>query len=239
MTRRSAGRFLQLSGGIGVLLGNFLPELGVLARNLLCSGPPQPMPDRSHWFVLREALDMLLDPDFSLQAAYYVYYGAQVLALVYLAAIGVSLAVSALCERSRLLPIALYAFHAAFLFALAVSGFYLSIAGPGRAEDSKGLYRAILVLAIALLSALALETTLALRVFRGRAPGRLLRADALSVLPVALLFLLSAGLFLRLRGSANWPAGVYLAIAAGAFLALIGIVLRREPAPPAAPASAP
>ncbi len=228
MTRSSAGRVLLFAGGIVVALGSFFPEIETLARNLIRSGPAEPMPDRSHWFVFREALDMLLDPDLSLQAAYYVYYGAQALALAYLVGIGAGLAVSVAFERCRAAAIALYGFHAAFLFGLGASGLYLSIAGPGGGDQPQALYRAVLMLAIALFAALAFETALAVRVFWGRPPRRLLPVDAVNVLPAALICAVGAGLFLRLRGSANWPAGGYLAISIGALLALAGMALRCE-----------
>ncbi len=84
-----------------MLVGAFLPEATDLVEDLLHPYDVHPAPDRSHWVVVHEDLDMLEDPDPDLDSWNYDFYRAEAAGLLYLAGVGVVLAASALFARSR------------------------------------------------------------------------------------------------------------------------------------------
>lgn len=234
---RLGGRLLLVLGGALVLLGSLWPEAATLFSNLLGADPPVRPPDRSHWVVFRESLDMLTDPDPSLDDWYYDFYAAEVAGLAWLAASGVVLAASGLFARSRAVASGFALLHAASFLGLAVLGGIVSLGAPEDAGDPDGLARKILLASVLLAALLAAEVLVAARALRRGRRGRLLVVDAVNVVPIASLLALNAGLYAALAGHPNWPAGGYAVAALGSLLALAGLWFRRERVTPSAVAA--
>jgi hypothetical protein len=229
MRTRAAARLLLAGGGLLIVLGSFAPEAAVLGSNLLHPQSPLPPPDRSHWVVFGECLDMLSTPDLSLDWWYYVFYAVEAAGLAYLVVAGVAIAAASFFERSRGAALAFGLFHALASLGLAAAALAVFL-GFSSAEGPSGKLPRMLLLASALFGGLLLGEILILRkALRHGAQGRLAPVDAANVLPAALLLITSAALFIVLRGQPNWPAGGYLASAAGSLLAITGMALRRAP----------
>ena len=234
MRTRAAGRLLLAGGGLLIVLGSFAPEVTVLGSNLLDPQSPLPAPDRSHWVVFGECLDMLSSPDLSLDWWYYVFYAVEAAGLAYLVAAGVALAISSFFDRSRGAAMAFGLFHAFASLGLAAAALAVFV-GFSSAEAPAGKLPPLLLLASALFCGLLLgEIVIVRKALRKGAQRRLAPVDSANVLPASLLLISSAALYVVLRGQPNWPAGGYLASALGALLAIAGMALRRAPAAGAA-----
>lgn len=231
MRSHAAGRLLLAGGGLLIVLGSFTPEVVVMGSNLLHPQSPLPPPDRSHWVVFGECLDMLSSPDLSLDWWYYVFYAVEAAGLAYLVAAGLALAVSSLFERARRAALAFGLFHALASLGLAAAALAVFV-GFSSAEAPAGKLPRLLLLASALFWGLLLgEIAIVRRVFlkEKKKQGRLAPVDAANLLPAALLLISSAALLIVLGGHPNWPAGGYLVSTAGSLLAVAGMALRRAP----------
>ena len=224
------GRLLLVLGGTLVLVGAFFPEATVLAGEFVDPDTPLARPDRSHWAVVREDLDMLEDPDPDLDAWNYDFYRAEAAGLLWLAGVGVVLAAAALFAQSRAAAAVLGTLHAGAWAALGYLALKVNAAVPG-VESTWGLRRRFLWAGVVLL-ALAVGEALALvRALRRGRRARLVAADVVSLLPASFLLLAGAGLYAYLRGNPQWPAGGYLCVSLGGLVAIAGMAARRVAAP--------
>lgn len=224
------GSLLLVLGGTLVLVGAFYPEATVLAEELLDPDTPLPRPDRSHWAVIREDLDMLEDPDPDLDAWNYDFYRAEAAGLLWLAGVGVVIASAGLFARSRAAAAVLGAVHAGAWLALGYLAWKVHAAVPG-VESTWGLRRRFLWAGVVLL-ALAVGEALALvRAGRRRRRALLVAVDVVSLLPASFLSLAGAGLYAYLRDNPQWPAGGYLCVALGGLAAIAGMAARRVATP--------
>lgn len=222
------GRVLVAVGGLLVVAGAMRPEVEVAVARVVAPSTPRATPDRSHWVVIRENLDMLEDPDDSLDAWNYDYWRAEAAGLAYLPAVGVLLALSAAFARSRVAAAALALLHAGAWLLLGGLAFTVWRVVPGAAGIRRwGLPAAAVFAALALAEAVALR-----RVLRPARRGRLLPPDVASLLPAAVLLLLGAALYATLHDNPHWPGDGYAWIAVGALGVLGGQRLRRDPRAP-------
>ncbi len=223
MTRATQGRWLLFLGG-GLLVAGFAwPELRVAVGNALDSAARQGAPQRSHWFVLQENLDMVSEPDETSPAYYTVWYGVQVAGLAWFGLAGAVLALSALFTRSRFVAAAMSCFHGGALLLLAGGATWVFVSLP---PPSPGQTALVTSGPVALLWALFLgQAFLSLKAVSGGA-GRFVAVDVANALPLLFLLLANAGLWIALRGHPNWPASGYLVGAIGGALALLGALRR-------------
>lgn len=222
------GRVLLALGGIAVAVGGFFPEVKVAVARVLDPSSPHPTPDRSHWVVIRENVDMLADPDPDLDPWNYDFYRAEAAGLAWFGVAGALLLVGAAFARSRVASAVLAVAHAAVWLALAYLAYVVWSGAPEGSGGSVGLKRWGLWGAIVLVLLGAGETILLVGTLRGSRRGRWLAVDRANVLPAAFLFLVGSGLFAFLHGNPQWPAAGYAVTAFGALLALVGILLRRD-----------
>jgi hypothetical protein len=223
------GRVLVALGGLVVTLGALFPEARVAAARLLDPGTPHPSPDRSHWVVIQEDVDMLSDPDESLDDWNYDFYRGEAAGLSYLVVVGVVLAASAAFAQSRVAATAFGVVHAAMWLLLAWLAFTVWRVVPQGSGGTQGLKRWGLWGAIAVALCAAGEALVVVRAVRRAASRRVLAVDAAALLPAAFLLLVGAALWAAFRTHPNWPGGGYGVMAVGALLVLLGIATRRAP----------
>lgn len=222
-------RLLLAAGGALIVAGSFAPELRVAVANAFGADPPRRMPERSHWVVFRENVDMFSDPDLSLGAWYYIFWAVEAAGLAYLVVAGAALAASSAFRRCRVAASGFLAVHSISLLALSAGALVVVLGSPEGGLSAR-TSRYLLLAAAALGALLAAELAwgaLALR--RGRVAG-FGPVDASNLVPAAFLLVANGALFVALRAHPNWPAAGYLVGAIGALLAVCGMALRREPA---------
>ncbi len=228
MTRATQGRWLLFLGGALLVAGFAWPELRVAVGNALdaarTSGAhAHGAPQRSHWFVLQENLDMLSEPDETSPAYFTVWYGVQVAGLAWFGLAGAVLALSALFSRSRFVAALISCFHGGALLLLAGGATYVFASLP---PPSPGHSALVTLGPVVLLWVLFLgQTFLSFKAVSG-GMARFVAVDVANALPLLFLLLANAGLWIALRGHPNWPASGYLVGAIGAALALLGVLRR-------------
>lgn len=223
MSRAIQARGLLLVGGLLLVAGFAWPELMTTLRNWRDSTHAVGVPERSHWFVLHENLDMVAEPDESMPGYFTIWYGVQVVGLSWFGLAGIAVALSSI-TRSR---------RTAAGFALLHGGAWLLLAaGVGWVitqlpEGEPGQTQLVTVGPFLLLAALAAgEGCIAWRAVRRSNFGRLGATDAAQLLPLVMLLLIHGGCWLALRGHPNWPADGYLVGTIGSATALIGLFRR-------------
>ncbi|MCC7138737.1 MAG: hypothetical protein IT460_09975 [Planctomycetes bacterium] len=234
------GRGLVLVGGLLVVLGALLPEAKSLAGRWTDPATPHPPPDRSHLVVIREDVDMLTDPDDSIDAWTYDVWRAEAAGLGWLCAVGGLLAAGSFGARRRVVAALHGALHSA---AWAVLAWLAYVVWRGAPEGGGGpsTLRRFGLWGAGVLGALALaEAALLVRAVRARPRGRLLPGDLVAALPATFLLAVGVTLYASQRGNPTWPADGYPVVAAGALAVLAGAFVRRAPrAGPAAPCPPP
>jgi len=235
VSRGAAGRLLVVLGGALLVAGALWPELQVAVRNLLDRAGELPPPDRSHWSVLHENLDMVVEPDRSSPDYFNVWYAVQSAGLAWFVFAGGVIALAAFFARSRLVASVCALFHGATLFGLAagVSFVYFAMPPPEPGKSSLvTLGPALLLWSLGVGEALLAWRAMVHDGLGGGFEGglrRLAAVDTANVLPLAFLFIAHACLYALLRGHPNWPAGGYLVGAIGGALALLGMQRRLVP----------
>jgi len=227
MTKPLTGRLLLAAGGLIIVAGSFLPEIIVAGSNLLHPESRLPSPERSHWGVFQESLDMLSDPDFSVDWWYYAFYALEAAGLAYLVASGSAMAVSSLFVRSRAAALAFSIFHAVSSLGLFAGSLVVFLGATGAEGRSGGLAVALLLGSVLFGGLFVAEMAVAWKVSRRRTIDGLTPVDAANALPAGLLLVSSSVLYVVLAGHPNWPAGGYLVSALGALLVTGGMVIRR------------
>lgn len=232
MSRGTQGRLLLALGGALLVAGALWPELKVAVRNLLDRAAELPPPDRSHWSVLHENLDMVAEPDRSSPGYFTVWYAVQAAGLAWFVLAGGVLGLAAFFARSRLVASVCALFHGGAFLGLAVGVSYVCFELPPPEPGKSSLVTVGPALLLWLLG--VGEALLAWRAMahhglgsgRGGGLRRLVAVDTTNVLPLAFLFIAHAGLYAKLHGHPNWPAGGYLVGAIGGALALLGMQRR-------------
>jgi hypothetical protein len=223
---RRAGPILVVAGGLLLAAGAFLPQ--VIPTGL----------DRSHWSVIGDHWELLLDPHPFFPREYTVPYAESVLlGLLYPIAAGLVIATGGLLGRSRAAAAAALLFHIACFWLLAAGT--LALAAMRVSADAEGDARNGMRLAggaVLLTTLFFVEVALAYRAARATSRSRRPLIDAVNLPPAVFLLLLHLVLYLVFRKHPNWPSAGYAVSAGGAALAILGMELRRVHVPPPAPA---
>ena len=230
---------LLVLGGTLIIAGSFLPEMAAAAGRILQIQVR--IPDQSSWIVWRGSLDLLLDPDMSLQRRTYIFCAAEVAGLATPVIAGFLFAASAFLGRSKAAAAGCFLVHALLFWGLALAA--LAIPDLGAQDISgKATRQALAFLGGAgLLGALlALEVvSLGWAARRARRCDGSFPVDAVNLTPAAFMLILNAILYAVLHGHPNWPAGGYAVASLGALLVLVAMALRQPrlfrctPPPPA------
>lgn len=221
---RRAGPILLLAGGLLLSAGAFLPQ--IIPTGL----------DRSHWSVIRDHWEMLLDPQPFFPREYVILYaGSVLLGLVYPIAAGLFIGAGGFFWRSRVAAAAAFLFHIVCFWLLAAGTMGLAalrVSGDAEGDARHGTW--LVGGGILLTVILFLEIAFAYRAARSGRLSRRPLVDAVNLLPAAFLLILNAALYILFRKHPNWPSAGYAVSAAGALLAVLGMTFRGvDPALPA------
>jgi hypothetical protein len=201
--RRRAAAILLVLGGLLIAGAGFLP----------------PGHERTHWSIIQESTDMLLNPDEGQPFGAKVFWSGEIVGLAYPMAAGLALAAAGVFARCPWVAWSCFLLHG--LFFCALGGLTAALAFQG--SEMTGAERAYLIGGSALLwTFLGIEVVLW---FGARGATR--TVDRVSFLPAGFLFFLNLILAIATARLPDWSSTGYVVGTAGGAAAVLGLVMRR------------